>query len=105
MGVGVVLAQPWPGERACAVVRKAVQRKLPLFAPFPEFDQDDLYAEALLAAHAGWIGYDPTKGAWSTFVYTCAARRLLTIHRGRVRQGRRETRVAIAAESAASVAQ
>ncbi len=84
----------WPGERVEGVVRRVVGRKRHLFHHFPDLDEDDLVQEGLAAVRAAWAGFDPARAAWSTFVYTVAARRMIDLWRHRARRAEREAKVA-----------
>src|SRR4051812_13415101 len=80
----------WDYPMVVAVVRKLVVRKLPLFAKFPDVGRDDLEQEAAWAVTRAWPRFDATKGAASTFIYTVAARRLLSLSRALRRRMRRD---------------
>lgn len=80
----------WDEDFAARIVHRVAERKLRLFAAFPEFEADDLESEGLIAARLAWHRYDPAKSAASTFIYITAARRLIDLYRQAVRHHRND---------------
>lgn len=79
------------------ILRALVRREQPLFAAFRDLDIDDLVSEATLAVRKATPHFDPARGAWSTFVWRVAHRRLIDLYRSRARQAKRETQHVIEA--------
>lgn len=89
-------AVPWPGERADAICARVALRKCPMFQQFRgAVGVEDLKQEGLLAARMAWPKFNPSKAAWSTFVYVVAARRLITLHRQLTRRAARDAAAAV----------
>lgn len=86
-----LLEPPAVTDQTIGMVRAAVIRKLPLFAPWPDIDRDDLMQDALASVHRASAAYDGSRGSWSTFVGMVAGRRLIDIWRSLARRTTRET--------------
>jgi RNA polymerase sigma factor (sigma-70 family) len=80
----------WDEDRVCAMVRAAVERKLPMFAAFRDLEADDLVQDVLIAVRDAYRKFNPELASLSTFVGVVAGRRLIDIYRRRSRQAGRE---------------
>jgi len=85
---------PWNETFARAVVRRMVERKLPMFSAFHDIDEDDLMSEGLMAARRAWPKFKPAKSQASTYIYMASSCRLIDLWRARSRQYERDVRAA-----------
>lgn len=80
----------WDEDRVGAMVRAAVERKIGMFAAFPDLGADDLVQDLLIACRGSYPKFDPDRASLSTFIGMICGRRLIDIYRRRSRLANRE---------------
>jgi hypothetical protein len=80
-------------DEAERMILDAVSRKKGMFAEFPEVCKDDLIAVATHGVRRAHHRYDPSAGAYSTFIESVAQRRLIDLWRHLRRRAEREQQI------------
>jgi RNA polymerase sigma factor (sigma-70 family) len=86
------MAMGWEqfAEAAGKHVRAAVDRKMGMFASFPDLAPDDLVSEVLTAIWPEYPKFNPQRASFPTWVGMIAGRRIIDILRKRDRQAKRD---------------